>query len=146
MRVPYKEAPVDGVYAVHHVRVLVPAPQLGLDLPVQHLHYRTLQGGRQNHYKETFYLMMHSAHLWLYSIRTYGKGPLRQQKEKSTAVTSFQLAVTDIYMDSIYHGLYYTSLGHGLEQEIAQWIYHEGSIVSLLVYFLSVFEVFRSFS
>ena len=89
--------------------------------------------GREVGRKEMFYLMTHSTHfiygymasdIWLRTILI-----VRKETRCRHICYSFRLAARVLLyapshrLDSTYHGLCYTSFGHWLEREIAQWVH-----------------------
>ena len=88
--------------------------------------------------KEVFYLTTHSTHfiygymasgIWHRTIRI-----ARDETRCRHMGYSFRLAARVLLyapshrQDSTYHGLITPVVEHWLEREIAQWVYHEGSI------------------
>ena len=71
-----------------------------------------------------FYLTMHSTHFFtvIWGL-TYGKGPLNVRGNPISSKGS-------LYADRITHTMAFVTpvVEHWLEQEIAQWVHHEGSI------------------
>ena len=92
--------------------------------------------------KEMFYLTMHSTHfiygfvesdIWLRTILIVRKETRCRHIGYSFWLTARVFLYAPSHrQDSTYHGLSYTSRGalawHWLEQELTQWVHHEGSI------------------